>query len=91
MLGFSGIATAFGAAGITTKLIALGSIAIVLITAYGIWYHHVWSNGYDDALAAIAKQDKKAIAKATQYRAVFSDCRARGLQWDQATGKCSGG
>lgn len=82
---------AFGAAGLTTKLIVVGSLALALLTTLGIIYHHIWSNGYDKALADIAKQDAKAIAKATAYRSAVVDCRARGLHWDQSTGKCSGG
>lgn len=83
--------TAFGAAGVLTKLIVVGSIALSLVATYGVWHYHVWSNGYDKALSDIASQDKKAVAKATSYRNVFLECRTRGLRWDQSTGKCGGG
>ena len=48
------------------------------------------SRGYDRGLADVAKQDQKAIARATQYRGAVLDCRARGLRWDQTSGQRSG-
>jgi hypothetical protein len=81
---------AFGGASMLTKLIAIGSIVIALGTGYGLWHHHVWSKGYVRALTDIAKQDKKAIAIAKQYRSAAADCDGRGLRWDQSTGKCEG-
>jgi hypothetical protein len=81
---------AFSGLSILSKLIAVGIIILLLGTVYGVWHYHVWSNGYEDALAAIAKQDSKAIAKAKRYRSAVSDCDARGLRWDQSTGVCGG-
>lgn len=82
---------AFGLAGTVTKLIIVLGLVSTLLAAYGVWHYHVWSNGYEDALAAIAKQDKKAIEKATTYRNAWRQCRDRGMRWEQATGKCAGG
>jgi hypothetical protein len=73
---------------LVTKLLVLGGTTLFLLTLYGVWHHHVWRNGYDDALAAIAKQDSKAIATAQKYRAAVRACSGDGMQWDQSTGKC---
>lgn len=81
----------FKAAGLVTKLIAVVSIIAVLGTVYGIWHHKIWSRGYDRALSDIAKQDAKAVAKATEYRNTWRVCRDAGRVWDQSTGKCAGG
>lgn len=83
--------TAFSATSFLTKAIIIGGLALSLLTAGGVMYHHIWSNGYDRALTDIAKQDAAAIARATTYRNAFRDCRDRGLRWDQGTGKCGGG
>ena len=79
---------AFSLAGLATKLSVIAVAVLTLGTAYGIWHYKVWSRGYDRALADVAKQDRKAIARATQYRGAVLDCRARGLRWDQTTGQC---
>jgi hypothetical protein len=81
---------AFSLAGWATKLSVIAVAVVTLGTVYGIWHYKVWSRGYDRALADVAKQDQKAIARATQYRGAVLDCRARGLRWDQTTGKCEG-
>jgi hypothetical protein len=81
---------AFKLAGWGTKLAVIGVAVMSLGTAYGIWHYKVWSRGYDRALADVAKQDQKAIARATQYRSAVLNCRARGLRWDQTTGVCEG-
>jgi hypothetical protein len=91
MLLLRGGLAMFGTAGLLTKLIVVGSLAVTLLSAGGIVYHHIWSNGYDKAIANIAAQDVKAVAKAKKYRSAFNDCRARGLRWDQSTLKCEGG
>ena len=81
---------AFSLAGLATKLSVIAVAVLTLGTAYGIWHYKVWSRGYDRALADIAKQDQKAIARATQYRGAVLDCRAGGMRWDQTSGQCSG-
>lgn len=80
---------AFGAAGLLTKLITIGVLLASLLTAYGVWHHKVRMGGWNAALAAIAKQDSKAIAKATEMRSAFKTCREQGKKWDQTTGACS--
>lgn len=93
-LGIKAALALFGGAGIWTKVIVVGALALTLVAGYGVWHFHVWSNGrsygYDEALKDIAKQDGKAIAKANSYRAAVRDCRAGGLRWDQSTGQCKG-
>lgn len=80
--------TAFGGAGLITKLITVGVLAASLLTAYGIWHHKVYTKGWNGALAAIARQDSRAIAAATELRSAFKTCRDSGQKWDQVTGAC---
>lgn len=80
--------TLFGGAGLVTKLITIGVLAVSLLAAYGIWHHKVYQRGVNDTLAKIAKADAKTVARALQFRSVLKDCQARGLGWDQSTGAC---
>lgn len=80
--------TAFGGAGLVTKLITIGVVAASLLAAYGVWHHKVYTKGWNGALAAIARQDSKAIAAATELRSAFKACRAEDKKWDQVTGGC---
>lgn len=88
---FSGLISAFFAASGLTKLIMIGSVIAALGIGYGGWYIHVYNKGYNAAIAAIARQDAKAIARATAARSAVNECADRGLRWDQSTGKCEGG
>jgi hypothetical protein len=76
------------ASGLATRLIAFAVAAAALLIAYGVWHHAVYAKGYQAALADIARADASAVAKATQYRGAFKDCRAAGRAWDQTTGAC---
>lgn len=80
--------SAFGAAGLLTKLITVGVLAGSLLIAYGVWHHKVYKKGWDAAIAAIAAQDSKAIADATARRSAFKACRDQGKHWDTVTGAC---
>lgn len=81
---------AFGGAGILTKAIVIGAMVLSLLTAYGVWHHKIWSNGYARAVSDIAAQDEKAINRAKAARSKFLDCRTRGLRWNQSAGECEG-
>ncbi len=81
--------SALSAAGLLTKLLVAAGLVAALLTAYGVWHHKVYSKGWNDALAAVARADARAVGKATQYRNAFKDCRAQGKGWDQTTGRCS--
>ena len=81
--------TALGGAGLLTKVIIALGLAGSLLAAYGVWHHKVYTKGWNDALAAIARQDAKTIARATEFRAAFKNCRDLGKRWDQTTGQCS--
>jgi hypothetical protein len=83
--------TLFRAMPLVSRLITIGIIVSLLGGIYAGWHIHVYRNGYRAAIAAIAKQDAKAIAAATRARAALNDCHSRGLRWDQTTGKCEGG
>lgn len=81
--------SAFGAAGLITKLITVGVLAVSLLAAYGVWHHKVYMKGWNAAIAAIGAEDSKAIADATARRSAFKACREQGKRWDQVTGACS--
>lgn len=85
-----GALKAFGllSAGVRWSIIL--AVVIAAIGAGGTIYYKIWSRGYERALTDIAKQDAKAIAKATEYRNAWRECRDGGLRWDQSTGKCEG-
>lgn len=72
------------------KLVAIAAGLAALVIAYGIWHHKVYMEGWTAHETAIIRQDKKAIDAALAKRSVLNDCNARGLQWDQSTGQCSG-
>lgn len=80
--------TALGGAGLVTKLIVAGGLALSLLAAYGVWHHRVYQSGVDDTLAKIAKADAKLVNRALEMRRVLSDCTAAGRGWDQSTGRC---
>jgi hypothetical protein len=86
----AGVLAALQLLGPTTRLIMIGGLVLSLATAGGVIYYKIWQRGYDHAIADIAKQDKRAIAKASAARDAVLDCDARGLLWDQSTGQCSG-
>jgi hypothetical protein len=74
-------------------LFKLGAIAAALVgltITGGIIYHNIWMRGWNAHQAAIVRQDAKAINAALALRRVYTDCDARGLQWDQSTGQCAG-
>lgn len=79
---------ALGAAGLLTKLLVAAGLVAALLAAYGVWHHQVYSKGWTDALAAVARQDARAIGQAQAYRSKFKECRAAGQGWDQTTGRC---
>jgi hypothetical protein len=81
---------AFNALSGVGKLIAVISILLTLGGLYAGWYAHVYNKGYGAAIAAIARQDAKAIRRATAARSAVTDCASRNLVWDQSTGQCSG-
>lgn len=79
-------------AGIGTKIVIVLAVVASIGAVYATWHFTIWSRGHDvgyaDGLKDIARQDSKAIAKATQYRSVYRDCDARGMRWRQSTGEC---
>jgi hypothetical protein len=86
------IATLTGA-GIVTKAAIGAGVVGALWLSYGVWHHEIYSDGFKQGqastLAAIAAEDDKMIAKASELRGVFTACRDRGGHWNQTTGRCS--
>ena len=80
--------TALSAAGLLTKL-AMGAGAVVaLLAVYGVWHHQVYQRGVDDAVAQIARNDARLVARAVAARAKLKECQIGGMSWDQTTGAC---
>lgn len=72
----------------TTKLILVGGLALSLVTAYGVWHHKVYRAGYEAAIAAIAREDSRAIKRALEARGKLKDCQDLQRHWNQSTGRC---
>lgn len=81
----------FGGLSLISKLIAVGSLILVIVAAYGVWHHKIYQKGYDRAIADIAAQDAKAIERAQRARGIYKLCEESGRRWDTATGTCAGG
>lgn len=69
--------------------LAIGAVALALAAgAYTLWHHHVYRQGYDAAIAAIAAQDQEAIHAADQIRLGVRNCVNGGGVWDAEGGQC---
>jgi hypothetical protein len=84
-----------GAAGLVSNrstfiagAIAAGVVTTTIVGAAAAWHHQIYQSGYDAALADIAEENEATIARAVAKRNVWRDCKARGGQWDQSTGRC---
>jgi hypothetical protein len=64
------------------------TFVIATVFAYWVGREGEYDRGYARAIAAIAGEDKDAIARATEKRGVWEQCHARNGQWDQTTGEC---
>lgn len=82
------VMTAFGGAGLLTKLISIGVLLASLGIAYGVWHHKIYQRGVDDTVAAFARADAKLVGRALEARRKLKDCQALNKTWDQSTGAC---
>lgn len=89
MMYLKGAMALLNATGLVGKLIAAGVLVASMLTLYGIWHHKVYHSGYITALADIARQDSRAVGKATEFRNAFKACREQSKKWDQTTGACT--
>jgi hypothetical protein len=80
--------TALSAAGLLTKLLTAAGVLAALLALYGVWHHQFYQRGVDDAVARIARNDARLVARAVAARAKLKDCQIRGMSWDQTTGAC---
>jgi hypothetical protein len=80
--------SALGAAGLLTKVLMAGGLAISLWAAYEGWHHKVYKEGWNAHLAAVVRADTKVVERASKLRGVLLSCEARNLEWDQTTGGC---
>ena len=89
MMGYVKLAIgALSGAGLLTKLIVAGGLALSLLTAYGVWHYKVYQNGVTDTIAAIAREDQRLINRALEARGKLKECKDAGRPWDQTTGGC---
>lgn len=79
---------AFGGAGLMTKAIVIGAMALSLLTAYGVWHHKIYERGVEDTIAKIARADEAILKRARDARSSFASCRSAGRTWDQGTNQC---
>ncbi len=80
--------TAFGGAGLLTKVITIGFLVVSLLGAYGVWHAKVFNNGVAYAVAKIAANDARLVERARKARGVLLDCQNLGKSWNQSTGEC---
>lgn len=67
--------------------ILVGGIAAVGFGVF-LWSSHERKVGYDNAIAAIAAQDQRALSAADKARATVAACRASGGVWNVVDGVC---
>lgn len=70
---------------LTTKLIAAGVVALVVIGAYWAWHTTIYNRGWHAAIAAIAAQDTEAVDAADKARALVRACYDSGGVWSQGS------
>lgn len=86
------------AAPILQKIVSavIGCKSCLIVTAFVVvaigsyWYGHAgeYDRGHAAAIAEIAAENADTIARATEKRTVWRDCKVRSGQWDQSTGEC---
>lgn len=64
--------------------------ALLLVGLASFWYGREgeYAKGHTAAIAEIASEDAATLAKATEKRAVWQQCKARSGTWDQTKGEC---
>ncbi len=69
--------------------VAIGIAALAAIgTIYGTWHYKVYSSGWNNAVAAIAKRDAAATAAVKAQVSRVGDCFANGGTWNTVEGRC---
>lgn len=79
----------FGGFSTLTKVLTIVGVVVALYASYAVWRHTIYTRGWNDAIAAIAAQDAKAIGAAKKARSAYTECIAAGRRWSTATGECS--
>lgn len=59
-----------------------------LYGGYRVWKHSIWKDGWNDALAAVEKQNEHAREIAQGVRSKLRQCESGGGSWDVSTGTC---
>lgn len=76
-----------GASLLTQAGVVVGAV-LAAGAAYAGWHHHVYRQGWNAAVAAIARADKEAIDAALAARATYRACVDAGGVWDPTRGQC---
>jgi len=71
-----------------TKCLVVAAFVAVALGSFWYGRHGQYARGHAAAIAAIASEDEKTIANATEKRNVWRECKARSGTWDQSTGAC---
>ena len=80
------LAPRFGA--LIANVIVYGVIAVIISgTLLGIRHHYV-KLGYDKAIAAVKKQDDRAVAAADKVQKTTDQCTETNGYWDVITQNC---
>ena len=80
--------TLWTAMNLTTRLIAAGSVVVMIGVAYWSWHSHVYDKGYDAAVQDYAIKDAKAVARVNAAVARVDECARKGGAWNVSTGEC---
>ncbi len=72
------------------QLAVAGAVVLVAGGAFVGLKIHYQNVGYQNAINAIAAQDKEAIDAADQARGRVDACRTSGGVWSQSDGVCAG-
>lgn len=79
----------FQGSSLVTKAIAFLGLLAVLGTIYGVWHYKVYTRGYDAAIADIAANNKKVVARTRALRAKAVECDEKNGTWDVTNGTCN--
>lgn len=71
-----------------TRCVVAAVFVLATVGSYWVGRHGEYARGHHAALAEIAEENQAAIARATELRGAWRDCRSRNGQWDQSTGSC---
>ncbi|MBI1202528.1 MAG: hypothetical protein GC182_08460 [Rhodopseudomonas sp.] len=70
------------------RLVAYAGIAVVVAGGLVVVRQHYINKGYASAIAAVKKQDDRAVSAANKVEQRAADCTARSAYWDVISQGC---